>query len=171
MPKPKPDAIDTAGLAALLGVKPATIRQYRYRGILPAPDGTISRGPFWWPATIERWRATQRRGPGQPAEAWTVHAKRAAAAAGRRGARVRWGPDRKPITRAADRPVEDRKPITRAADRPVESEPLELEASVTASSELAGALRPGAPPAAALRCLVCGRHTEEPVCKPCRGIF
>jgi|SRR5215472_11903792 len=157
MPKPKPDAIDTAGLAALLGVKPATIRQYRYRGILPTPDGTISRGPFWWPATIERWQANQRRGPGQPAEAWTVHAKRAAAAAGRRGARVRWGPDRKPITRAADRPVE--------------SEPLELKASVTASSELAGALRWDAPAPPALRCLVCGRHTEEPVCKPCRGIF
>ena len=42
-------------IAERLGVKPATVRQWRFRGLLPEPLGTVSGLPAWnWP-TIEEW--------------------------------------------------------------------------------------------------------------------
>lgn len=57
--------LDSAGVARLLGVSPATIRAYRSRGQagFPEPDVIVGDTPGWLPATIERWQA-QRRGPG-----------------------------------------------------------------------------------------------------------
>lgn len=57
--------LDSAGVARLLGVSPATIRAYRSRGQagFPEPDVTVGDTPGWLPSTIERWRE-QRRGPG-----------------------------------------------------------------------------------------------------------
>ena len=52
--------------ARLAGLKPATIRQFRWRGIIPAPDGYLERVPWWRPETVETWLAT-RRTSGRPA--------------------------------------------------------------------------------------------------------
>lgn len=50
-------------VAARLGVKPATIRSYRWRGILPEPH-YIGRTPVWSVDAIETW-IQQRPGRGR----------------------------------------------------------------------------------------------------------
>lgn len=41
-------------------VKPATVRGYASRGLMPAPDGTSSNGSPWWrPETIREWNANR----------------------------------------------------------------------------------------------------------------
>ena len=47
--------LDTAGAAALHGVKRRTIHQWIYRGIFPVPDATISGRPAWYRSTLEAW--------------------------------------------------------------------------------------------------------------------
>ena len=56
------DLLETKDIAALLGVRVATVRQYKLRGDLPPPDATAGRSPLWRRATIEQWRAER---PGQ----------------------------------------------------------------------------------------------------------
>lgn len=58
------DLLDTGDVAALVGVKPATIRQYAHRGDMPKPDRIIGRSPAWRRSTIQRWLDTR---PGQGA--------------------------------------------------------------------------------------------------------
>lgn len=42
-------------IAERLAVKPETVHQWAYRGLLPEPRWTVSGRPAWnWP-TIERW--------------------------------------------------------------------------------------------------------------------
>lgn len=53
------DLLDSRAVAALLGVRPGTISQYRRRRTLPAPDVVVGRSPAWYAATIEAWRATR----------------------------------------------------------------------------------------------------------------
>src|SRR5690349_20262217 len=59
-------AIDIVGLkeiAERLGKKPQTAAAWRYRGLLPPEEGTVSGAPAWTWATIERWaRETGRLG-------------------------------------------------------------------------------------------------------------
>ncbi|MCX4470434.1 hypothetical protein OOK41_08960 [Micromonospora sp. NBC_01655] len=53
------DYLDSAALAARLGIKPASIHRMRSRGDLPEPDRVIGRSPAWLPATIDRWQASR----------------------------------------------------------------------------------------------------------------
>jgi predicted DNA-binding transcriptional regulator AlpA len=56
------DYLDMADIADRLGVKVTTVRQYKLRGDLPAPDGQVGRSPVWRQQTISEWMATR---PGQ----------------------------------------------------------------------------------------------------------
>lgn len=42
-------------IARLLDVKEATVRTWRWRGVLPPPDGYLRRIPYWQTSTIEAW--------------------------------------------------------------------------------------------------------------------
>lgn len=53
------DLLDSAALAALLGVRPQTISQYRRRRTLPDPDVIVGRSPAWRRSTIEAWLPTR----------------------------------------------------------------------------------------------------------------
>ena len=54
--------LSTHDVAALLGVKPATVSGYRFRGTMPPPDGKLGKTAWWWETTIDEWRKTR---PGQ----------------------------------------------------------------------------------------------------------
>lgn len=56
-----PELLDTAGVADLLGVKPATVRTYLMRGSIPEPDYRLSGRPIWLGATMRRWVSERRR--------------------------------------------------------------------------------------------------------------
>lgn len=58
------DVITLIGIdefARLAGVKPSTIRQFRWRGVLPEPAGYVQRSPYWRPETVAVWIANRRR--------------------------------------------------------------------------------------------------------------
>ncbi len=42
-------------IAELLGVAPATVRQWAWRGLLPEPEFRVSERPAWRWSTIEQW--------------------------------------------------------------------------------------------------------------------
>jgi hypothetical protein len=44
-------------VARLLDVKPSTVRAYKTRGQMPAPDGRLGRTPWWRTETITAWRS------------------------------------------------------------------------------------------------------------------
>jgi hypothetical protein len=50
-------------IAALLRVQPKTPRQWRKRGLLPEPHGTVSGRPWWPEAVILRWAKETGRLP------------------------------------------------------------------------------------------------------------
>lgn len=50
-------------VAELAGVSPATIRSYRARGYLPAPDIVLGQSPGWTEKAIRQW-LTNRPGRG-----------------------------------------------------------------------------------------------------------
>jgi predicted DNA-binding transcriptional regulator AlpA len=54
------DLLDTRDVAALLGIKPDTVRWYKKRGILPDPDKYFGRSPAWNRSTIETWDAARK---------------------------------------------------------------------------------------------------------------
>jgi ParB family chromosome partitioning protein len=58
--------LTTGEVAEMVGVKPASIRQYLARGVFPPPDGHLGATPWWKPETVAAWQ-TSRRGPGRPA--------------------------------------------------------------------------------------------------------
>ena len=58
------ELLTVADVAALLGVKPATVRQYAHRDDMPPPDEHIGRTPVWSRATIDGWLA------GRPGHGW-----------------------------------------------------------------------------------------------------
>jgi predicted DNA-binding transcriptional regulator AlpA len=70
------DLLDTAAVAELLNISPATVRSYKNRGYLPAPDHVIQGNPAWWRTTIEKWvhnRPGQgRRRRGLAVKTWSV---------------------------------------------------------------------------------------------------
>jgi len=43
-------------VAAYLSVERSTVRAYRSRREMPAPDGQTGRTPWWRPETIRAWR-------------------------------------------------------------------------------------------------------------------
>lgn len=59
-----PTFLAVADLAVRLRVKPATVRTYLARGVLPPPDDRIGRSPRWRLSTIRRW---EKGRPGQGA--------------------------------------------------------------------------------------------------------
>ena len=55
------DPVGPAEIADRLGVREATIRQWKWRGLMPPPRTTISGVPLWdWPV-VERWAAKTGR--------------------------------------------------------------------------------------------------------------
>ena len=46
-------------VAALADVTPATLRRYKSRGYLPAPDVQLGRSPGWRRETIDAWLAAR----------------------------------------------------------------------------------------------------------------
>ena len=57
------DIVGLKEIAERLGVKQQTAAAWRYRGLLPLQEGTVSGAPAWTWATIEGWaKATGRRG-------------------------------------------------------------------------------------------------------------
>lgn len=62
----EPDYLDTAAVAALVGVQPASITRYRHRDpTFPSPDITLGGRPGWKRETIDTWIANHK-GPGRP---------------------------------------------------------------------------------------------------------
>lgn len=60
-----PQPLGLAEIATFLGTAKTTPTRWRYRRVLPPPDGTISGTvPYWWDTTIEAWAA--RTGHGRP---------------------------------------------------------------------------------------------------------
>jgi predicted DNA-binding transcriptional regulator AlpA len=56
--------VGLAEIADHLGAKRGTVYKWRARGLLPAPDMTISGQPAWWESTINAWAAeTDRQAP------------------------------------------------------------------------------------------------------------
>lgn len=60
-----PIQLTTKQVAERAGITVGSVRQYRYRGRFPEPDGFVGRTPWWKPATVRQWLKT-RRGPGRP---------------------------------------------------------------------------------------------------------
>jgi len=57
------DIVGLKELAERLGVKQQTAAAWRYRGLLPPEEGTVSGAPAWTWATVEGWaKATGRLG-------------------------------------------------------------------------------------------------------------
>jgi hypothetical protein len=59
------DYLTASDVAALLGVKPSTVRSYAARGQMPAPNDCpcCGLGPVWSRLIVEDWRE-HRPGPG-----------------------------------------------------------------------------------------------------------
>jgi predicted DNA-binding transcriptional regulator AlpA len=60
------DQLTISEVAKLVGVSNQSIRAYRVRGTIPAPDGYLGRTPWWERSTIETWLA-ERPKRGRPA--------------------------------------------------------------------------------------------------------
>lgn len=64
--EPTDALLDYAGVAALTGLTPSTLRRYRSIGLLPEPDELpVPDRPRWRAETIRRWQA-ERPGRGAP---------------------------------------------------------------------------------------------------------
>lgn len=59
------EQLTTDQVAELLGVQPATVRQHRWRGVFPDPDGYVGRTPWWSRERIDEW-ASLRQLVGRP---------------------------------------------------------------------------------------------------------
>src|SRR5258708_13569340 len=55
------DMVGLKEIAERLGVKQQTAAAWRYRGLLPAPEGTVSGAPAWNWATIDTWARSSGR--------------------------------------------------------------------------------------------------------------
>lgn len=51
--------LDIDGAARATGLRPASIRQYLWRGTFPAPDVRLGRSPGWFEETIAAWMAAR----------------------------------------------------------------------------------------------------------------
>lgn len=49
------EVLGAGELAAFMGVKPGTIRQWRFRGKLPAADLEVNGRECWYAETIQEW--------------------------------------------------------------------------------------------------------------------
>lgn len=56
--------LEVDDVAAMVGVKPSTIRIYRARRTIPAPDAPLSGRLLWRPETIAEWLESR------PGHAW-----------------------------------------------------------------------------------------------------
>lgn len=63
------ELVDLRGLAALAGLKYATVRTYRTRGVLPQADFVVGGSPAWRPSTVKRW-VDKRNGVVKPARVY-----------------------------------------------------------------------------------------------------
>lgn len=55
------DIVGLKEIAERLGVKQQTAAAWRHRGLLPAPEGTVSGAPAWQWQTIEEWAVSTGR--------------------------------------------------------------------------------------------------------------
>lgn len=53
--QPWRQVVDPGGIAAALGVEPATVRKWGARRLLPAPAYHRGRTPWWYLDDIESW--------------------------------------------------------------------------------------------------------------------
>jgi hypothetical protein len=60
-PDPSAEWWTTSDVAAHLGVKVATVTNYRKREQMPAPDLTVGRTHMWRPARIVAWHSARPR--------------------------------------------------------------------------------------------------------------
>ncbi|WP_174535047.1 helix-turn-helix domain-containing protein [Micromonospora chalcea] len=51
----------TSDVAAYLGVKVATVSNYRKRGQMPEPDATVGRTHMWRPKRVVEWHESRPR--------------------------------------------------------------------------------------------------------------
>ncbi|MBQ0902663.1 helix-turn-helix domain-containing protein [Micromonospora sp. U21] len=51
----------TSDVAAYLGIKVATVTNYRKRGQMPEPDATVGRTHMWRPSRIMTWHESRPR--------------------------------------------------------------------------------------------------------------
>ncbi|KAB1110790.1 helix-turn-helix domain-containing protein [Micromonospora aurantiaca] len=51
----------TSDVASYLGVKVATVTNYRKRGQMPEPDATVGRTHMWRPSRIMSWHESRPR--------------------------------------------------------------------------------------------------------------
>lgn len=51
----------TSDVAAYLGVKVATVSNYRKRGQMPEPDATVGRTHMWRPTRVVSWHENRPR--------------------------------------------------------------------------------------------------------------
>lgn len=55
------DLVSNQEIADRLGVQKATVHQWRFRELMPAPDWILAIGPIWRWSTVEDWgRASGR---------------------------------------------------------------------------------------------------------------
>lgn len=59
--QPMPAVLTTTEAAKLVGIQPASLRKYLADGRIHV-DGYLGRTPYWYPATLEAWKANR---PGQ----------------------------------------------------------------------------------------------------------
>jgi predicted DNA-binding transcriptional regulator AlpA len=52
--------LDVNAVAALLVVKPSTVRSYHKRGQMPKADHYFGRSPVWNKGTIEGWTSSRK---------------------------------------------------------------------------------------------------------------
>lgn len=55
--------LDVEGVAALLVVKPSTVRSYHKKGQMPRADRYFGRSPVWNKKTIDDWSQSRGKAP------------------------------------------------------------------------------------------------------------
>jgi hypothetical protein len=55
--EPQLEYLTTSQVAERIGVKPKTVRQTLWRGLMPEPDLILMNHPLWLADTIDQWRA------------------------------------------------------------------------------------------------------------------
>jgi len=65
---PLVDLMAIEDVAALIKVRPATIRSYVTRGRMPRPDGYFAKKPWWRAETIRAWQASRPGKAGRPSK-------------------------------------------------------------------------------------------------------
>lgn len=60
------DVVGVYEISQLLGVEQQTVAQWKFRGLMPEPCGTVSKLPAWERAAIVAWAKETDRWPPKP---------------------------------------------------------------------------------------------------------